>query len=76
MADESDFPARGPNHTMITLPFDNSEGDLPYVTKNGRESHFVSPLSSLSFKANLSLLKTLWLLDRPHVLLEAYCRQV
>ena len=76
MADENDFPERGLNHTMITLPFDNSDGQLPYVTRDGRESRFVSPLSALSFEANLSLLKLLWMLDRPHVLLAAYCRQV
>ena len=77
MADENDFPERGPNHTMITLPFDNSDGELPYVTPKGaREARFVSPLSELSFEANLSLLKTLSMLDRPHVLLAAYCRQV
>ena len=77
MADENDFAERGPNHTMITLPFDNSDGELPYVTPKGaREARFVSPLSELSFEANLCLLKTLSLLDRPHVLLAAYCRQV
>ena len=75
MADENDFPDRGPNHTMITLPFDNSDGELPYVTKE-KEARFVSPLSALSFEANLSLLKTLWMLDRPHILLAAYCRKV
>ena len=64
MADENDFPERGPNHTMITLPFDNSDGELPYVTKGGRDSRFVSPLSALSFEANLSLPKLLWMLDR------------
>ena len=76
MSDENDFAERGPNHTMITLPFDNSDGELPYVTKGGRDSRFVSPLSALSFEANLSLPKLLWMLDRPHVLLAAYCRQV
>ena len=89
MADGSDMPAKGANHTAITLPFRNPDGDLPYLAAaegdaaaeeaagvEGGEWRFVSPLSSLSFQADLSLLRTLWLLDRPHVLLAAYCHQV
>ena len=80
MADDTDLPSKCANHTTITLPFRNPDGDLPYLTESGAaaagEWRFVSPLSALSFEANLSLLKTLWLVDRPHVLLAAYCRQV
>jgi hypothetical protein len=52
MADEIMFEPLGKNHTQFVLPFNNSNGQIPYVTE-GDNAHFVSPLSSLTYKVNL-----------------------
>ncbi len=58
MADEYTFPGLGPNYTQIVLPFNNTDGDIPYVRK-GSDAHFVSPLSKLIYQSDLRYLRIL-----------------
>jgi hypothetical protein len=52
MADETMFETLSKNHTQFVMPFDNSNGQIPYLTE-GDKAHFINPLSSLTYKCNL-----------------------
>jgi hypothetical protein len=52
MEDENVFGLLGRNHTQFVLPFNNIDGQIPYLTE-GDKAHFVNPLSSLTYECNL-----------------------
>ncbi len=52
MSDEHPMPLLGVDHTRIELPYDNSDGSIPHVTKGSR-GHFVSPVYKFAYESNL-----------------------